>query len=447
MKYLKQSLIIIFSVILYVNVYAGDVKVDVPSSAGRYHLFTGFEFGTYVPSTVGLDKEIADSYLKIKDNENSYASNDYYSIVGHSQGGLRVMAYSTYLKSMSPADYNKLQAVITVSGVDKGLLALDGGFAPLNAKILGDVGTLLNGFHSLLDVIPMDEISQALILDMFVHGCNWPPKASDVTNLVTGFLPDNFKGYTLPALKNADPDTMAEIRDMFPRSDFNRNFIADSKKHDYKVQTGTEYYFDWCVIGKRKVFKKTIKFWGWQVRSRPVYTWYTAYEDFPKFGAEMPYGYIVGLNSNTLSMCSPDVERKTRHTCFELNNYFDIAYNIHSVAKWTPLGWIMSSSVNAERAKAARDWTDHIDRELNELKGSSENDGLVAKESQFFPKSFTDPNTGEVRTKHTNVLGQTDSGYVGMPQYNHIAIDPDTNDVVKLKIKEMITESVEKRIR
>ena len=77
--------------------------------------------------------------------------------------------------------------------------------------------------------------------------------------------------------------------------------------------------------------------------------------------------------------------------------------------------------------------------ELNELKNSTENDGLVAKESQFYPKTFTDPNTQAVRNVHKNTLGEDPKGYVSYPQYNHADII-DAPEVGR-RIVQMIEES------
>jgi hypothetical protein len=85
----------------------------------------------------------------------------------------------------------------------------------------------------------------------------------------------------------------------------------------------------------------------------------------------------------------------------------------------------------------------NFDGELNELKGAPENDGLVAKESQYYPRTFTDPNTGEVRNVHPNVLGGDAKGYIGYSQYNHKDIDK--SEDVKSMVKKMIGEAAYKR--
>ena len=42
----------------------------------------------------------------------------------------------------------------------------------------------------------------------------------------------------------------------------------------------------------------------------------------------------------------------------------------------------------------------------SEYRGSDENDGLVAKESQFYPKTFYNPATKQTSVVHLNVLSE-----------------------------------------
>jgi len=72
-------------------------------------------------------------------------------------------------------------------------------------------------------------------------------------------------------------------------------------------------------------------------------------------------------------------------------------------------------------------------------KNSNENDGLVAKESQFYPTKFYNPATGATVAVHTNVLGSDPKGYVEM-NYNHKDICPGDNTDVLEEIKKMLTD-------
>ena len=66
----------------------------------------------------------------------------------------------------------------------------------------------------------------------------------------------------------------------------------------------------------------------------------------------------------------------------------------------------------------------NIEGELNDIKRSSDNDGLVAVSSQFIPRTFTNPNTRVTRINLNNpVLGNIgDLGYIRMPNEHHNSI-------------------------
>ena len=78
---------------------------------------------------------------------------------------------------------------------------------------------------------------------------------------------------------------------------------------------------------------------------------------------------------------------------------------------------------------------------MNDLKGSSENDGLVAKESQFYPKKFYNPATSKYEEVHSKVLGKTPEGYRTVAK-NHKAINCEKtfNDIVIPMIDQALRE-------
>ncbi len=87
------------------------------------------------------------------------------------------------------------------------------------------------------------------------------------------------------------------------------------------------------------------------------------------------------------------------------------------------LGFLTGHYEAYQNCCAARDWFNNVDGELNDLKGSNENDGLVAKESQFYPKNFYNPATGMYEEVHSKVLSDKDGkGYYEV-NLNHQAIN------------------------
>jgi len=87
-------------------------------------------------------------------------------------------------------------------------------------------------------------------------------------------------------------------------------------------------------------------------------------------------------------------------------------------------GYFMGSPVYYGDAVRAENYVNNIDYQLNLLKGSSQNDGLVALENQYYPKSM-----------HNNVLLGGEEGYEGFPKLNHKNIKDD--ETVRDKIEKM----------
>jgi len=89
---------------------------------------------------------------------------------------------------------------------------------------------------------------------------------------------------------------------------------------------------------------------------------------------------------------------------------FAIVQGIH-IAKCVGIIGLFTGSVTyANDADQARQLMRNFDSELNELKGSNENDGLVAQSSQFIPKTFIDPNSNVTRTNLRNPVVGANAG-------------------------------------
>lgn len=416
---------VFFGLILSLNAQSSNKKIDKISwNTDGYWFLAGFTFEGYKPSTEGVILRVKDEVAEAKAKDISAGRTAPYAVIGHSQGGLRALAYASHLKKTDKTEYNRLQAVITVSGIDKGLKALDGGFPAVKSRFMTDVNTVWRGVRSIVGTI-----------DVFgIIGRVLPTDISGLTSQMVAFLPEDLSGYLYPALNGASPDSMAEIRDMFPSSTFIQENVSKTKSHSYKLRTGTDW--GWEIASK--------KVWGVRIyypvyTSWATYTWYTAYEDQPVFGNELPMGYIVGLNSNTLSMMDPSTEKSIRKTVGGFETVFEITKNVHLAKNILLIGLFSNGIQYYNDAKEAEKWMANFDGELNELKCSTENDGLVAKESQFYPKTFTDPNTGAVRTVHSKNLGTRGSeSYIGF-NYNHADIIK-AHDV-RVRILNMIQES------
>ncbi|OHE72508.1 MAG: hypothetical protein A2413_02780 [Treponema sp. RIFOXYC1_FULL_61_9] len=398
-----------------------------------YRTFSGFNFEEYTPSTNGLKKRVEAevAYVISQDSTEGTKYAGTYSIVGHSQGGLRVLAYANQLKNKSAVEYNRLDGIITVSGIDRGLLALDGGFGTLKARFNTDTNIIWRGFRAGVGVF---DIGSTGILS------GAPRQIGDVSLLLSNFLPGEFRAYVKHALSDASEDSLAEIRDMMPGSTFIKENVANNKEFTYRVITGTAS--GWRLVQISTIFGKA---WVPVYLTWNTYAYYSAYMDVPVFSNDIPVGYIVGLNNNTLSIMDPAAENDIRKKVSDMKDAFAKIQDIHFWKCVGIIGMFSGSAQYGYDAGQAKKWMANFDGELNELKGSGENDGLVAKESQYYPKKFTDPNTGEKLDVHTNVLGKTSEGYVGFP-YNHRQIWEEAADV-ESKYKEMVIEARTARVR
>lgn len=403
-----------------------------------YRFFNGFEFDTYTPSGNGLEAILKAEAAEIK-TEDKAAGRSYHVVVGHSQGGPRALGYATYTKKYDSAEYNRLQAVITMSGIDKGLKSLDGGRGTLISRLEKDIEIIFDGVIGCMRVNTF--YSCNLNTQILTGNGSHAEICENIKNwLVDGVLPDNLSVWVKPALNtDYNLDEIAEIRDMIPRSNYLKTYVSDSTSHTYKVKTGREKVWKW-----RKGF---LGLYYYTYEWENVYKMKTAYEDIAKFPEGIPVGYLVGMKSNTLSMMDDDDEDKIRDICDGAEIVMNVAGGLHVVQCVCIFGLFTGSNVWAADCFDAADWFGDIDGELNQLKGSDENDGLVAKESQYIPKTFKDPNTGSTRNVHTNVVGGGRNGYTEFPNHNHKSIRYGNNKDVMDEVGVMIYQSTDQRKR
>ena len=88
-----------------------------------YVYFKGFDFEGYTAESDGIEPMLKVTLELLKEKYGN--TNQPFVFVGHSQGGLRALAMSTYLRQKNPQLYKQLRGVITLSGIDKGLKLLE----------------------------------------------------------------------------------------------------------------------------------------------------------------------------------------------------------------------------------------------------------------------------------------------------------------------------------
>lgn len=399
------------------------------------YAFDGFDFEGYKASKHGLDNIIKAEHKSIKDVEEEHPDKKgKFAVVGHSQGGLRALAFATYLQNNDAARLNNLQAVVTVSGIDQGIKALDGGLPAANAKIRRDAAILTEGVcgvvtnpvltQVLLDVLAIFSISKINDLKNM-----WP----EIWDFITKFH-RMFGAWIHPALKASTPGEAqkiladyGEIRDMIPRSNFIQQNVIESKPYLYQVQTGITWHLGWEQVTNRWGWK----YWALRWQKSPVYSTYIGYEHTSKLPESIPMGYIAGTKSNVLSIAG-SAEKDIRTVLNVTGGVFAAAEGIH-IAKCVGIVGLFTGSPRYATACAnARDYCWNFDSRVNNLLGSSEHDGLVAKESQYIPK-----------TAHKKVLGRTTQGYTTF-NYNHAEIfNYNGTKMPPKEVQEEITSMIE----
>lgn len=405
------------------------------------YAFDGFDFEGYKASKHGLDNIIRAEHKSIKDvEEEDPDKKGKFAVVGHSQGGLRALAFATYLQNNDAARLNNLQAVVTVSGIDQGLKALDGGLPAANAKIRRDVEILTDGAYGVLNALPaVDILLSALKSFAGFDARQFNKFGWWLINLILDKHP-GLSQWVKPALQAttaaAEQDTLnkyCEIRDMIPRSNFIQQNVIESEPYSYQVQTGTTRHLGWERVTNRWGWK----YWALRWQYSPVYSTYIGYKHTSKLPENIPIGYIAGTKSNVLSMAGSK-EQDIRNGLKWGGRIFAIAEGFHIAKCVRIVGLFTGSPRYAAACVKAREYCWNFDSRVNNLLGSSEHDGLVAKESQYIPK-----------TAHKKVLGRTTQGYTTF-NYNHAEIfnyngtkmpPPD----VQSKITQMIKDGKDSR--
>ncbi|GHU55686.1 hypothetical protein FACS189442_3550 [Spirochaetia bacterium] len=178
--------------------------------------------------TTGSNRPIEAIEIKIKSPS--------FSFVGHSQGGERSLATAGYLKTHEPDTYDRLDSIITVSGIDRGLKVLEGGLGAVKSKAQTDVNIAWGGLRAGLAVF-----LAAPLANMFPGA----PNINNGVDFVLHFIPRNIPYYYIVlALKHPDTDKLQELHDMVPGSPFIRKNVVDIRERtrDRKELVGRELY-------------------------------------------------------------------------------------------------------------------------------------------------------------------------------------------------------------
>ena len=358
-------------------------KVDRGERIKGVVYFEGFDFTHYDSESKGIEPMLDETYVLLKE---FYAAENQpdkkpvpFVFLGHSQGGLRSVAMSTYLKNKDPVLYKQLKGVVTFSGIDKGLKLLENKGANFRARVYTDVSILSDGIYGtfkVLDFTPTDFIS-----DLILNGI-YKNVFSNALYCVGDFVLCTClgvtKGFAYPILNNAGWNNYAQIRDMCPQSDFVKKYVLEEKPYYYKVPSGTTLEIVW----KR----------GWlgipypTLERRTVYSTVQTTDANMKVDKNLPLNFIIGGYNDSLSMADENTRNNIDKGMKIAGDVFNGAYIAHIAKCCLLIGLFTNSPVYATDCNRAADWCYNYKREINELIGESANDGLVAVSSQQLPE-------------------------------------------------------------
>lgn len=340
--------------------------------------FDGFDFGGYESESDGIEPMLKETLNLLR--ENYAADKTPFVFLGHSQGGLRSLAMSTYLKENDPELYKQLKGVVTFSGIDKGLKLLENRGANFRAGLYTDFYILSEGVYGTIkffDFTPGDIFSDFIISRIIGEVASTGLYA--IGDLILCEFIGATKGFAYPILNNNNWNNYAQIRDMCPQSDFVKKYVLEEKPYYYKVPTGSKTIIVW---------KK-----GWlgipypTLGSETVYSTITTTDVNMKVDKDLPLNFVIGTHNDTLSMAGEDISHGVDVGMNIAGGVFRGAQVAHIAKCVFIIGLLTNSPVYAYDCGRAADWCYGYKNEINELLGEASNDGLVAASSQQLPES------------------------------------------------------------
>lgn len=344
-----------------------------------YVFFEGFDFKGYRSESQGIEPMLARTLVLLQQYYKS--SGQPFVFVGHSQGGLRALAMSTYLKRHDPALYRQLRGVITLSGIDQGLKLLENRGADFRSKLHQDVQILVGGVAGtlkLLDFAPDNPFSDFLLYQL-VQGAS-----SEATWILVRYLFGDWlsisSGFGYPILLNRNWDSHAQVRDMVPQSEFIRKYVLAKDTQWHRVQSGSYLAVEW----RRGWWGIRYPVLVWRPRYRSVATTITNFQ----VDKNLPMTFRAGTVSDILDMTEDDgVRRGVRAGITSTGTVFRTAEYLHYAKCAFIIGLFTGSPAASQDCRRATDWCFGFDGEIASLLGGSPHDGLVALESQYLPLS------------------------------------------------------------
>ena len=411
----------------------------------------GFDFGNYNkndPSLYELTR--AEVWAVVKGTEKSSRvtkAADTYSIIGHSQGGLRALGYISQLEADHPLnELDKIDAVITISGINRGLKMLEGGLGAFKERANKKVRIIGNGLiASAVAAIDIHILTFGLSTGIILkkYGAEIKNLTQELAFLLDK-LPEIMNSFWVQAWISTKEEDFPQIRDMIPNSAYIKEKVLQKAYYYYRVKTGEKITYEW-----RYTMQGKLKLWNLITRKVPMFSIKTTTDSIRKFGGMVPVGFIAGTNNKTLTMAD-EKEKEIRKGIIVAEIIFRIAQGVHTAKNWLLIGLFTGSLVYAKDARIAKEFMENFDSVIQkDIILSTKGDGLVALESQYIPQISHFPINNGYLINLPRVLGGTPEGYVPVSRNHKNIVEMTKNDdtnaaIAFVKAGEMIDEAIAK---
>lgn len=387
MKKIKLLLILSMFFCSFVFSYTNDdlkyAKISLNNEG--YVFFEGFDFKNYNKEYPQLEDMLNRTYKIIKEQYGgktvpSTGKPVPFVFVGHSQGGLRALAMSTYLKQKDSILYKQLKGVYTISGIDKGLKLLENNGAVFRENLYKDAQILTKGVYGTVKVF--DFTPGNFVYDYVINAIVGDVLSTGVYNLGKWFLCDCLtltSNFAYPIMNNTNWNEYAQIRDMCPQSDFIKKYVLEENdvycKHKSKTETQTSIVWKkgWLGIKYPTIVKKSVPI---TFKTKNV---------IMKIDKDLPLEFYIGTKSDSLSMAPQNVAKNVDKGMDIASDVFRVAEAAHIAKCVFLIGLVTNSPVYAYDCGRAADWCEDYKGEISELIGGKVHDGLVAYDSQHLP--------------------------------------------------------------
>jgi hypothetical protein len=409
-----------------------DFSADMKTAFGASgYWLDGFDFMGYNSSYPTLKQMTEAEVNAVKNGNTVTKATGRYSIVGYSQGGLRALAYATALKKSYPSDFENLQSVITISGIDQGMQALENDLPGIRARILEEVRTIEGGIDAILCQSIFGQLASLSIKavnQIFSFILTGQSFNNNVLDIVAAVLPTDFRGYVSPALrspgKTAAELNLQQLVEMKPGSEYITTNVATVNPKTYTVRDGDRLVAEVRYV--KVLFVKVPYIWIGYV---PNYKTVTVNEPVYKFDADLPVGFIVG----TRNSFKDKIPANVKNIAADLSSACGKARDVHIVKCCLLYGLLLGCPRYAANAEKAKILLGNLDEMVKYITRSYDGDGLVARANQYYPQFFYNPIDRTTKKLLNNVYN---SGYVGVDA-NHA--ESDEHSITKSSITEIVS--------